>query len=276
MTALLRSECDHVTTTLASRELPAERTPDAAFAKYAAQGAYHWAAIGKHPWRHHAFTAERYRLTLRAAGRIEGLRVLDYGCGDGALLGLVSRAVGTRGEAHGFDPSEDGLRLARVMLDRHGLPATLWVDPAQLPRGRFDRILCAEVIEHVSDIPALLAHFDSALAAGGQIVVTTPVRMTEKPGDTNHVQEWFPGEFRRLFESGPFELVRHETAIPAAAAEVYSWRPWLTLRFPVFRVICNLLSIAGFDALAWLKLRPMLHMQQLVVLRRRSESHPRE
>ena len=247
------------------------RTTDAAFAKYAAAGAYHWQAIGRHPLWHHAFTAERYRITLRSSGSLEGLRVLDYGCGDGALLGLICRAVGDAGEAHGFDPNPEGLRFARMILDQHRLPATLWSEASELPAAYFDRIICAEVIEHVHDVPGLLARFETCLAPGGTVVVTTPIRLTETPGDPNHVQEWFPDEFRRLFDDGPFEVVRHETAIPAAAAEVYYWRPWIFLRLPVFRVLCNVLSIAGIDALKWLKLRPNLHMQQLVVLRRRGE-----
>ena len=53
-----------------------------------------------------------YRSTLAAAQPLRGLRVLDYGCGNEALLGWISRRVGPWAEAHDFDPNPRGLELA--------------------------------------------------------------------------------------------------------------------------------------------------------------------
>lgn len=240
---------------------------DAAFIKYAEEGAYHWQAVGGHWIHHHAFTAERYRLTLAAAGPIEGKRVLDYGCGDGALLGWIARRVGPKGRAHGYDPNAEGLRLARAMMEIRGLPADLHADLAEVPDASLDAVICAEVIEHVNDVPGLLAQIHRVLAPGGRAVITTPIRLTEKPEDHNHVQEWFPDEFKALLQSGPLRLLRHDQVIPSAAAEVYYWRPWLFLRVPIFRLLCNLLSIyCGVNALSWLRLRGRLYMMQIATL----------
>jgi 2-polyprenyl-3-methyl-5-hydroxy-6-metoxy-1,4-benzoquinol methylase len=242
---------------------------DAAFAKYAEDGAYHWREVSRHWLHHHAFTVERYRRTLAVLGSLSGCRVLDYGCGDGALLGWISRAVGPKGEAHGFDPNPQAVQLARQMLSQHRLVAAVHADIAQLPDGYFDAVSCAEVIEHVHDVPALLAHVTRVLKPGGRAVLTTPVRLTESPQDPNHIREWFPDEFAALFADGLLRLLRHEQIIPAAAAEVYFWRPPIFLRLPVFRLLCNLLSIyGGINALTWLRLRPRLFMMQLVLLER--------
>jgi len=105
------------------------------------------------------------------------------------------------------------------------------------------------------------------LKPGGRAVITTPVRLTERPQDENHVVEWFPEEFAGLFDRAPLRRIAHEQFIPAAAPEVYYWRPNFLGRVPIFRLVCNLLSIyAGVNALSWLALRPRLFMSQLVVL----------
>jgi hypothetical protein len=50
---------------------------DAAFAKYAEAGAYHWREIGRGLISHNAFTAERYRQVIDRAAPRAGDRVLD-------------------------------------------------------------------------------------------------------------------------------------------------------------------------------------------------------
>jgi hypothetical protein len=80
------------------------------------------------------------------------------------------------------------------------------------------------------------------------------------------VQEWFPTEFAKLFDAAHWRVVSHEEVVPCAAVEAYFWRPPLFLRVPVFRLICNLLSIyAGVNAMSWLRMRPRLFMMQIVV-----------
>lgn len=240
---------------------------DARFAKYAESGAYHWREIGRGLIAHNAFTAERYRRVIEGAALRDGDCVLDYGCGDGALLGALHRGAGRRHyDLHGFDPNTLAVDLASAALPANGVQATIHGSLASLPAGHFDRVICTEVIEHASDPDALLRELTRVLKPGGRAVVSTPVRMTEHPQDVNHVREWFPSEFPRLFGGGSWRIISHEQVVPAAGPEVYFWRPLVFARVPVFRLLCNLLSIyASVNAISWLRMRPRLFMMQIVI-----------
>jgi len=244
------------------------RTPnaDGSFAKYAEHGAYHWREIGRGLLSHNAFTAERYRTVADRAGAAAGERVLDYGCGDGALLSVLARRAGAAVELHGFDLNALGLEFARSALQSHGVRATLHASTDGIADEFFDCVVCTEVIEHASAPSALLDDIGRLLKPGGRLVITTPIRLTETPGDPNHVQEWFPGEFARLFNPASWRVRAHDEVVPLAAPEVYFWRPPIFARVPVFRLLCNLLSIyADVNAMTWLRLRPRLYMMQIVV-----------
>ena len=114
---------------------------DAEFRKYAESGAYHWREIGSGLIAHNAFTAERYRRVVGGASLRDGDRVLDYGCGDGALLGVVQRhARGQRYELHGFDPNALAVELAGAALAAHGVHATIHASLESIPNAYFDRV----------------------------------------------------------------------------------------------------------------------------------------
>ncbi len=217
------------------------------FNKYDRKGAYHWAEYFGGLRRMNAYTCARYDLVcqrIRDAHVPRGGRVLDFGCGDGALAGVLRSRLGL--SVTGVDTSEKGLELARQMFADRG-----WEGEFRLIAGydtgldtaAFDVVVCSEVIEHVDDPVALLAEVRRVLAPGGRAIVTTPIRFSEAPVDPMHVQEWFVGDF--------VALCRGVFGEPAAVFKSHPvfWYEWVASRrrWPgrAGRLVANLLTRLG-------------------------------
>jgi SAM-dependent methyltransferase len=97
-------------------------------------------------------------------------RVLEIGCGDGALLAeLRSRGFAGGGDLRGLEVSEEAARLAR---DR-GLEVDVF-DGERLPAGdgSFDLAVLSHVLEHVPDPVPLLRE---AARVAGTVIVEVPL-----------------------------------------------------------------------------------------------------
>lgn len=93
-------------------------------------------------------------------------RVLDYGCGTGALAGIIpaERYAGT-------DPDEESLAIARKSHPEHGF---YHPDDPALSNRKFDSIALLAVLEHVDDRAGFLRALGGMLSENGRIVLTTP------------------------------------------------------------------------------------------------------
>lgn len=99
-----------------------------------------------------------------------GARVLDAGCGNGYLTGLLA----DRGFlCHGVDPSNSGIDVARRAYPAASF-ACLDLTREPLDPCSFDAAACMEVIEHVYAPRQLLAGLLEALKPGGRLVLSTP------------------------------------------------------------------------------------------------------
>jgi ubiquinone/menaquinone biosynthesis C-methylase UbiE len=105
-----------------------------------------------------------------------GERVLDVGCGSGAVTRDIARRVGERGLAVGLDPSSELLAVARGLAERAGLGDRVEFregDARRLPfpDGSFDVVVCATVLSHVPEGEAAIPELVRVLRPGGRLGV---------------------------------------------------------------------------------------------------------
>jgi 2-polyprenyl-3-methyl-5-hydroxy-6-metoxy-1,4-benzoquinol methylase len=103
-------------------------------------------------------------------GRLEGMRLLDVGCGHGAFLDLARR---------------DGLRTAGVEIAPHAADAAdakghevfrrSAEEPFCRPDERFDIITMWDILEHLARPRLALQNAYDRLAEGGRLFVLTPM-----------------------------------------------------------------------------------------------------
>ena len=202
---------------------------------------------------------------LPSEGR--GKRVLDIGCAAGYLAEILAgrgyEVVGIeRPGGHG-DRFPENSTLIEADLDR-GLPP--------LP-GRFDYVICGDIIEHLRNPASLLSQIGAVLEPDGRLVASLPnsgnlyFRLTVLAGrfpqddkglfDRTHLHFYMWKGWRDLFDSAGFRIDEKKvTGIPVGLA-LPSWD-----------------GTAPVRALEWLaftaaRLRPTLFAYQFAVIARR-------
>jgi SAM-dependent methyltransferase len=120
--------------------------------------------------------------------------VLDAGCGVGYGSAMLARAGA--GEVVGLDLSAEAIEAARkaapanasfVVGDVHALP---------FAAGRFELVVCFEVIEHVESQDDVIAELARVLAPGGVLAISSPNRDVYPAGNPHHLHEYVPEELR--------------------------------------------------------------------------------
>lgn len=104
---------------------------------------------------------------------LQGLRVLDIGCGGGLLSEPVTRMGAT---VTAVDASEANIKTASIHAAEQGLDIDYRHGTVEeLAKGteRFDVILNMEVVEHVADVKLFMDACASLLKPGGLMLVAT-------------------------------------------------------------------------------------------------------
>lgn len=183
------------------------------------------AEIEDYGWRSDAATCSAGYVTPYVLATLRGLgvrRVLDLGCGNGALCGELARGVyDVVGVEH--DPGGVGIACARYpAIHFHRLAVE--DDPRNLLAREepFDVVISTEVIEHLHAPHRLLQFAAAVLRPPGRLVVTTPYHGYAKNlalsvfdrWDHHHTALWYGGHVKffsrrtlaRLLEANGFEV----------------------------------------------------------------------
>jgi 2-polyprenyl-6-hydroxyphenyl methylase / 3-demethylubiquinone-9 3-methyltransferase len=127
---------------------------------------------------------------------LDGLRVLDIGCGAGILCEPLCRLGAT---VVGADPAEANIAAARLHAERGGLTIDYRATTAErlAEAGEsFDMVLAMEVVEHVADLAAF-ARCCAGMVSPGGLMVTATINRTLKSFalaivGAEYVLRWLP------------------------------------------------------------------------------------
>lgn len=151
--------------------------------RFSAMAAEWWDPLGKfrplhklNPVRlgHIRDTAVRhFGLDARARRPLEGLRILDIGCGGG----LVAEPLARLGAGvTGVDAAERNIAVASLHARESGLVIDYRLGNAEdlaAAGESFDIVLALEIIEHVADVPLFVSAISRLARPGGLVLVAT-------------------------------------------------------------------------------------------------------
>ena len=104
---------------------------------------------------------------------LEGLRLLDIGCGGGLLCEPMTR-LGAR--VSGIDAAERNIAVAGLHAGQSGLKIDYRHSTAEelaAAGEQFDLVLNMEVVEHVADVPSFIGASAALLRPGGLMILST-------------------------------------------------------------------------------------------------------
>jgi 2-polyprenyl-3-methyl-5-hydroxy-6-metoxy-1,4-benzoquinol methylase len=115
-----------------------------------------------------ATEASLARLAQKLEPYRAGGRLLDVGCGAGAILGVMAR--------HGW--ITEGTELSHVAAERlraqgHRIHLGA-IEELDLPQAAYDVVILSEIVEHLLDPGAAVAAAARVLRPGGAVYLTTP------------------------------------------------------------------------------------------------------
>lgn len=140
--------------------------------------------------------AEAFGRDARSLTPLDGLRVLDIGCGGGLLSEPLAR-MGA--DVVGADPARTNVETARIHAGQSGIAVDYRCTTAEdlsAAGETFDIVLAMEVVEHVADVPLFVSACCGMVRPGGLLVMATINRTLKSYAlaivGAEYVLRWLP------------------------------------------------------------------------------------
>jgi SAM-dependent methyltransferase len=197
--------------------------------------------------------AQIRRLLSRHLTIDKGLRLLDLGCGDGALL-RVARDLGVE-HLEGVDLSPEMVAKARAIGFSVELADALSFVTAQ-PDDSFDVVCAFDVLEHLDHekLSGVCEHVLRILKSGGTFLIhvpngASPYAGRMRYGDITHERAFTRESMRQVLGTNGFARVEAEEDEPVARGIVsfIRLRLWRMIRLAaVFRLAVETGALRGY------------------------------
>src|SRR5687768_7022879 len=123
--------------------------------------------------------ARRFDMAISLARPFRGMRVMDFGSGDGTFLAMLMMTPHAPAVGVGAELASDVVSDCRRRYEKEPRLQFVQVDELERPAHvkRYDAVFCMEVLEHVVDWGPELARMARLLSPGGKLVVSVPVEI---------------------------------------------------------------------------------------------------
>ncbi|WP_370339191.1 bifunctional 2-polyprenyl-6-hydroxyphenol methylase/3-demethylubiquinol 3-O-methyltransferase UbiG [Parvularcula marina] len=164
---------------------------------------------------------------------LEGLRLLDIGCGGGLVSEPMTRLGAT---VTGLDAAEKNVKTALAHAQETGLEidyrCTTVEELAASDEPQFDAVLNLEVVEHVADIDLFLGKSADLVRPGGMMAVATINRTlkalaTAKIG-AEYILRWLPAgthDPRKFVKPAEIRKALEKSGLRIESVSGVSYRP---------------------------------------------------
>ncbi len=122
--------------------------------------------------------AQHFSLNTDKTNYLDGLNILDIGCGGGLISEPLARLGGT---ITGIDASEKNIKVAKLHAKKNGLKIDyLNKSPEQLNnKNKYDVVLNLEVVEHVDNVDLYIESCSNLIKKNGLMFTATINRTFE-------------------------------------------------------------------------------------------------
>ena len=198
--------------------------------------AYHEGRLPQRFWHY-----TKLHEALKSLDVKPGDKIFDAGCGSGVLASMLATLPET--DVLAIDASPDAINFARKTFKYCNLEFRVGlIDEIDYPHNYFDKIVCLEVIEHLSleQTQHVLMDFFTLLRPGGRLVISTPNRKSLWPlieyfldtfklvpqlAGTQHEYLYDPSTLKMVTQTAGFRTVDQRTINTFAPwSALLSWR----------------------------------------------------